>query len=168
MLTTEGGACAHARIVLNYYAAYCNKFRDKFLDDHKAVTNLEDYGLKAIFDGPQVIENAFLERGPKLVTYLTEHLSKLEPEDHEAIMQLFAALPDVNLRIKPGPSDRRALLMLTPTAVTNHTLLQEVFSRSNVAEAYVKLVNSLPPQDWHVAAYLRDIARTWYARRVTG
>jgi hypothetical protein len=169
LLTTEGGSYANARIVLKCYAGYRNKLKDKFLDKHKRIASVNDYGLRALLDGPQAIENEFLERGPKLATYLNEHLAGLGPEDREAIMRLSAALPDTSLRINPGRSDPQTLSVLirTPLAVS-HTLLQEVFSHPDVAEAYAGLVNSLPPQHWNVASYLRDIARTWYARRVNG
>jgi hypothetical protein len=121
-----------------------------------------------MLDGPEIIENAFLDRGPKLVTYLTERLPKLAREDQATIMRLFAALSDANLRISPRRSDPPGLLVPRPTPVANYAILEEVFSRPSVAEAYASLVNSLPPPHWHVAAYLRDIARTWYVRRVTG
>ena len=94
--TTGGGASINARIVLNCYATYRKKFRNKtvtFLDKYGRAPKTEDYGLSAMLEGPQMVENAFLERGPKLATYLTERLPKLASEDRTTIMHLFAALP---------------------------------------------------------------------------
>ena len=147
------------------------KYKDSaltFLDKYRSISKTEDYGLSAMLDGLQVIENAFLDRGPKLVTYLTERLPKLAPKDRATIMRLFATLPDVNLRINPKRSDPPGFLVSKAAPVADHALLEDTFSRPPVAEAYASLVNSLPPPHWHIAAYLRDIARIWYIRRVTG
>ena len=174
LLTTEGGAYVNAIVVLNCYATYRRKFKDKsvtFLNQYDGTPKVEDYGLIAMLENrPQVIQNAFLDRGPKLATYLTERLPKLSRMDRATIMRLFVALPDTNLRISPKRSEplKEGFLVPTSTLVADYALLEEVFRRPVVTEACRSLVNSLPPPHWHIAAYLRDIARMWYARRVTG
>jgi hypothetical protein len=172
LLTTDGGTHAHAKLILDSFRTQHSEYGYTTLaafDKDDGATRIEDYGLKVVLDGPQAVERVRLGQGPKLITYLTQYLPELTPEDNAAIMRLLNALPDVNLRTirirAPGPP---ALLMLKPTPVTDHQLLQEVFGRPSVAEAYTSLITSLPPPHWQVAAYLRDIARTWYARRVTG
>lgn len=171
LLSAEGGARAHAKLILDFFLTHSYEFRGNatsYFDEHDDTAGIEDYGLRVILDGPQSVERANLGRGPKLVTYLAEYLPELATEDRTAIMRLFAALPDTNLRTTPrNSSDPLELLMLRPTPVTDYALLQEVFSRAPVADAYAYLVYSLPSRHWHVAAYLRDIVRTWYARRVT-
>ena len=172
LLTTEGGAYVNAMIVLNCYTTYRRRSKNRtvaFLDQYDGTPKAEDYGLSAMLDNrPQVIENAFLDRGPKLVAYLTERLPKLSREDRARMMRLFAALPDTSLRISTKHSEPPGFLVPRPTPVADYAVLEEVFSRPIVAEAYASLVNGLPPPHWHIAAYLRDVARTWYARRMTG
>ena len=171
LLTTTGGSWAHARLMLDFFVTHSNESKTpalSFVDKHNGAAGIEDCILRAFLEGTQARPKEALGQGPKLITYLKGFLPELSSDDHAAIMRLFAVLPDAYLQTTPRRgSNPSGLLLLKPTPVTDYTLLQETFSRAKVADTYGGLVNSLPPPVWHVAAYLRDVARTWYARRVT-
>ena len=169
LLTAEGGPRAHAQIVLSSLTNQSNEFK---VD---AQTQLAGHGLgedvyriTAFLNGPQSVQGIVKGPGPELTRYLTEHLADLGGDDRAIIMRLFNALPNDSLMETPKlgriPS---GLLVSKSTPVTDYGLLQEAFSNACVAEAYSSLVESIPASDWSVAVYLRDIARAWYARRVT-
>ena len=165
-VTSDGGTWAHAMLIMHYFISHYEEFRPKAIPH---LDRYNDYGLMEIINGPQAVQREVPDRGPTLIKYLTQYLPELADRDRTEIMRLFAALPDTNLRVVPrrGP-EAPHLLLVKPSPVTDYKLLQDVLSVAPVADAYATLVNHLPPQHWHVAVYLRNVARAWYVRRVTG
>nr|WP_157553963.1 hypothetical protein [Herbidospora sakaeratensis] len=169
LLTGEGGSRAYALLVLAHISqlpSVLGEWASRLLRD----ADVEgDPGL-AFFNGanPAALPEVS-ETGLTLPNYLVEGLPELATAERDAALRLFAALPVDRLHLAQAKGLRPAELLLARTgATTDYSLLEETFGRPAVAEAFAMMVTNSPPEHWQIAAYLRDIARTWSARRVTG
>jgi hypothetical protein len=90
-------------------------------------------------------------------------------DERATIARLVAHLPKSQLRtVSKADGSPPSLLFIQSQSqfALDHAILEETFSVGSVADRYVELVDNLPSLHWHVAAYLRDVARTWFGRRV--
>jgi hypothetical protein len=173
MLTADGYSSAHARLICEHSTGQSmlpeTSITLSSFKKYKEMSFPEDYGIKTLLHGPQALERENLGVGPKFIVYLNSYLPELAEDDGMIIRRLLDTLSKTSLKTSPRlGGNPPGLLVFKASLVSDYVLLQETFSHPAVADAYAELVNSLPPAHWPVAAYLRDIVRTWFARRVTG
>jgi hypothetical protein len=169
-LSNNGGAKAHSALIFDYLTTHSNAFdADKAAVSRSIVGPEIDYGCMALAEGEVAVVSKVKTFGPKLPAYVEQYLPPMADDERAIITRLIAHLPKAQIRTVSKADGSPPSLLFIPSQsqfTLDHALLEETFSVGPVADRYVELVDNLPSQHWHVAAYLRDVARTWFGRRV--
>lgn len=168
-LAAGGGARAHAILMLTAWERATGGLAARarqLLRTHGGPYLPENLGVHMYLEGLKYRGPNPTSRGPRLADHLSRYVPELEPAEDAGLRRLIDAFPQVNLWQVTADEAAVSTLVLRSDRFPEHSIAGSVFGEPRLSDAYAELVESLPPEHWHVAAYLRDVARTWYARRL--
>ncbi|MFL6136697.1 MAG: NACHT domain-containing protein [Frankiaceae bacterium] len=161
-LCAGGGPAATATRLLEVFAMNTGGLAARARLRTGVTRSTPDLGDAGLLSTPS---EGLVDRG--VARYLQPQAEALGPEQAQLLRPLIDGLKIRlgRVRAEDVPEGEIRAHYVVSRGVAEMDVLDAVLSQLTGAEAFARLVDSIPPEDYQVASALKDAARYWYARR---